>query len=128
MTPLKGFKVLVVDDDPDLREVLSDDFVYAGADVDTASGGNEAIQLVNSHRYDFILSDMRMPNGDGRFLATEVLKLSEPKPLFFLYSGFSDVTDNELAKLEIAENFAKPILASVMISSILTKFKDRNRA
>lgn len=128
LTSLKGFKVLVVEDDLDLRETVSDAFVVAGAEVDIACSGKEAILLVNTRRYDFILSDMRMPNGDGHFLAAEILKLIGPKPLVFLYSGFSDITVNELTKLEIAGTFAKPFLVSEMMSSILTKFKDINRA
>ena len=125
MKSLKGFKVLIVDDDPDLRELVCDDFLLAGADVAAASTGKEAIVLVTQNSYDFILSDMRMPNGDGLFLASEVLKLSGPKPLFFLYSGFNDITENDLIKLGIAEVFAKPFAASDMIDSILMKFKDR---
>lgn len=125
MKSLEGFKVLIVDDDPDLRELVCDDFLLAGADVAVASSGKEAIVLVTQNNFDFIVSDMRMPNGDGRFLAGEVLKLSGPKPLFFLYSGFNDLSENDLAKLEVAEVFAKPFSASEMIDSILMKFKDR---
>lgn len=125
MKSLKGFKVLIVDDDPDLRELVCDDFLIAGADVAAASSGNEAIVLVTQNRYDLILSDMRMPNGDGRFLASEVLKLSSPKPLFFLYSGFNDIIEDDLIKLGVAEIFEKPFVASDMIDSILMKFKDR---
>lgn len=114
-----------MDDDPDLRELICDDFLHAGADVAAASNGNEAIVLITQNNYDFIISDMRMPNGDGCYLAIEVLKLSGPKPLFFLYSGFNDLTENDLIKLGVAEVFTKPFTASDMIDSILTKFKDR---
>ncbi len=125
MKLLKGFKVLIVDDDPDLREVVCDDFLYAGADVDSASSAKEAIALVTSNKYDFILSDMRMPNGDGRFLAGEVSKLSGPRPLFFLYSGFNDIIEGDLVKFGISQIFEKPYIFSEMIKLILVKFKDR---
>lgn len=128
MKSLIGFNVLIVDDDPDLREIIYDDFLYAGAKVATASCGNEALDLVTKNSYDFIVSDFRMPNGDGHFLARAVAKLSHPKPLFFLYSGFNDISAKNMADLEIAEVFAKPLATSVMIDSILTKFKDRKAA
>ncbi len=125
MTLLKGFSVLIVEDDPDLRELVSENFLLAGASVATASSGSEAIILVNINRYDFILSDMRMPNGDGRFLAKEVMKMEGHKPLFFLYSGYNDISDKESTELGISQIFPKPIKAVELIRSILAKFNNK---
>ena len=109
MSQLKGFKILIVEDDADLREVVLDDLSMAGATVDSAESGQAALKLIQSHQFDAILSDMRMANGDGRYLAKELSKMrTANKPLFFLYSGYNDISDLEAADLQIIEIFSKP--------------------
>lgn len=120
---LKGFKVLVIDDDPDLRELVSDDLQFAGADVDVASNALDALVLVGQNKYDFTLSDLRMPKGDGKFLAQEIQKMQEPKPLVFLYTGYNDFTNLDSEDLGISGIFTKPFEASELIQSILAKIK-----
>ena len=123
MKKLNNFKVLIVDDDSDLLALVSEHFLIAGAKVEVATGGYEAINLIKAKHFDFILSDMRMPNGDGRFLAEEVLKITGPKPLFFLYTAYNDINKKELFELGILQVFAKPFIASEMIDSILLHIK-----
>lgn len=58
-------RILVVDDDENLREVLP---LILGKDdrtIDTARDGIEALELLNRNQYDVILSDLRMPGLDG---------------------------------------------------------------
>ncbi len=58
-------RVLIVDDEPDVSEMLSEILSLDGHEVDVASSGNAAMQLIARHRFDVILSDMRMPDVDG---------------------------------------------------------------
>jgi CheY-like chemotaxis protein len=62
---LAGVKVLVVDDEPDARELLKCVLVDAGAAVVTAGSAQEALGLVRSARPDVIVSDIGMPERDG---------------------------------------------------------------
>ena len=125
MKSLVGFKVLIVDDDTDLRELVSEEFLIAGAHVEAASSGNNAIDFIKKNQYDFILSDLRMPDGDGYFLANEILKISGPKPLFFIYSGYNDISESQLIELGIEEIFCKPFVMKDIIKSILMRFANR---
>ena len=62
-----GCKVLVVDDDADTREALSEALADAGFCVEKASNGLEALERVKqSGEPDVILLDLRMPEMDGR--------------------------------------------------------------
>lgn len=119
MKKLVGFNALIVEDDPDILELISEDFSYAGASVEMATCGFDAINLIKKRSFDFILSDMRMQNGDGRFVASELQKIQSPRPLLFIYSGFNDLNKNKLAELGISELFFKPIATKVMIDTIL---------
>lgn len=58
-------RILVVDDDPGLREALAGFLSQEGHAVETVSDGAEALARLDHERYDLILSDLRMPGMDG---------------------------------------------------------------
>lgn len=58
-------RVLVVDDEPDILELLELALVRMGLQVDRAGNVREAIQQLNSQSYDLCLTDMRLPDGNG---------------------------------------------------------------
>lgn len=62
---LKVPRVLVVDDEPDILELLELALARMGLEVDRASGVQQAIRLLDSRKFDLCLTDMRMPDGDG---------------------------------------------------------------
>jgi len=62
-------RILIVDDDPDIRQVLSDRMSSWGYAVETANDGREALDALARGEFDGMLLDMRMPEIDG----TEVL-------------------------------------------------------
>src|SRR5881409_1915394 len=64
MSPSLG-RILVVDDEAPVREVLSEYFSSQGYTVDEASNGNDAIGTIRRHRPDVVLLDIRMPGLDG---------------------------------------------------------------
>lgn len=64
--------VLVVDDEPDLRELVALTLADAGFEVGTARDGRDALARIAEHRPDIILLDMMMPVMDGRALCAEL--------------------------------------------------------
>jgi two-component system NtrC family sensor kinase len=64
-TPAIAYRILVVDDDADSREVLAHLLEFDGYHVETAQHGPEALELLAGRSYDVILSDMRMPQMSG---------------------------------------------------------------
>ena len=69
---LRGLRVLVVDDEPDARELLATILNYAGANVTTAASASEALQLLSATPLDVLLSDIAMPTQDGYELIRQV--------------------------------------------------------
>lgn len=63
-------KVLVIEDEEDLREVIKDLLEILGVEIDMAVDGIEGIDLQKAHTYDLVISDLRMPRCSG----LEVLK------------------------------------------------------
>lgn len=58
-------RLLVVDDDPDIRELIAINFLAEGFDVLTAAGGHEAEDVIRSERPDVVILDIMMPDRDG---------------------------------------------------------------
>lgn len=58
-------KVLVVDDEPEIRDLCKVNLEFAGYEVVEASGGAEAIKAVAEQRPDFVFLDLMMPEVDG---------------------------------------------------------------
>ena len=61
----KKRRILVVDDEQDIRELLQVVFTDAGMEVDTAGNAEEAVALYSKHEYDLITLDCAMPGTDG---------------------------------------------------------------
>ena len=59
---LVGKQVLVVDDEPNLRRVLSAQLSRDGYEVHTAEDGVEALRVLEEHHIDLVITDLRMPN------------------------------------------------------------------
>jgi len=70
--------VLVVDDEADLRELLSLTLLRLGLDVDTAESVSGARALLGERRYSLCLTDMRLPDGTGLDLVRDVAQSAGP--------------------------------------------------
>ena len=65
---------LVIDDEPDVADTLSELLSRQGFDVTVAADGAEALALLEMHQFDLILSDLRMPNVGGAEFYRRLLK------------------------------------------------------
>jgi two-component system response regulator PilR (NtrC family) len=74
-------RILVVDDEADLRELLEITLVKMGLDVDSASTVREARSLLGQTEYALVLTDMRLPDGTGLELVREVAGAGRGTPI-----------------------------------------------
>ncbi|MFK8139067.1 MAG: response regulator [Bdellovibrionales bacterium] len=119
--------ILIVDDEVDLREMLEFEFEMAGANVITASNGKEAYELAVDKKPDAIISDIRMPGGDGVELLSNLMKNELRPPLLFI-SGFSDIQVDEAYDQGASGYFAKPfVLMDIVkkVESLVTPLEER---
>jgi CheY-like chemotaxis protein len=79
-------RILLVDDDPMITELVVDMLGMEGYDVDTANNGLEALQKLERQRYDLIITDLHMPKLDGSGFYRELgrRKLHSLKRIIFL--------------------------------------------
>jgi DNA-binding response OmpR family regulator len=69
---LPSRRILVVDDDEDIRKVVSHNLETEGYAVDTAEGGDEAMEVVKRHAPDLVILDIMMPVRDGYDVLAEI--------------------------------------------------------
>jgi len=80
--------LLIVDDDPELRRVLTEALEAVGYDTMTAANGLEALDVTERRSVDCVISDIKMPEMDGVGLLT-TLKKTKPTMPVVMITGFS---------------------------------------
>src|SRR5688572_19455697 len=102
-------RVLVVDDEADIRELLSMTLTRMGLSVDAAGTGFEAEQFLQRNRYDLCLTDMRLPDGDGLDLLDHVSRHYPSTPVAVITAFGS--AENAVAALKAGafDYIAKPV-------------------
>ncbi|WP_028452539.1 sigma-54-dependent transcriptional regulator [Chitinilyticum aquatile] len=102
-------RVLVVDDERDLADLLELTLIKMGLAVDKANGVNEARALIAANEYDLCLTDMRMPDGDGLDVlkATQAAGHDTPVAMITAYGS----TESAVAALKQGafDYLAKPV-------------------
>jgi len=86
---MADYKVLIVDDEEDLREVLVHQLKPVIKSLDTAANGNRAIELIRLQPYDAVLSDINMPGMTGLELLANLRRDGFDLP-FVILTGFGD--------------------------------------
>lgn len=90
----KKKRILIVDDELSVLELLVQGLRMAGYDVDGAKDGLEALDLVNSQNYNLIISDVNMPRIPGTTLFNMIRAINYPS-LFVFLTGYSVSDDIE---------------------------------
>jgi CheY-like chemotaxis protein len=111
-----GKRVLVVDDDPDIRELLFTALEDEGFDVVPAANGREALAIIRTFRPDVIVLDLMMPVMDGWQFASELRARDEDIPLVLL-SAANDLPTHAKA-LAAAEVIEKPFELAELLPKI----------
>src|SRR5215216_6668922 len=101
-------QILVVDDEPNLRRVLSAQLERDGYDVHTAEDGEQALALLRDHHIDLVITDLRMPRVDGMELLRRVATFEEPAPVVMITAHGTVDTAVEALKTGAFDYITKP--------------------
>ncbi len=128
MNILEKKKILVVDDEPMLREILRDVLDYEGVVVREAENGRAALELYRNEGFDAVVSDIRMPGGDGLELLGSLRKLDCVTPIVMLITGFSDLSHDAAYNLGADAVLSKPFDVNELLARLnflLSPLEDR---
>jgi excisionase family DNA binding protein len=81
-------RVLVVDDEASIRDLLSKTLALAEYDVDTAPDGTSALDRMRAFAYDLLIADLKMPGMDGLTLIRQAKRIKADLPVIII-TGFS---------------------------------------
>lgn len=95
----ENVRILVVDDEPALREFLAEEFAGLGAETVAAGNATEAMGYLESSWFDLVVTDARMPGGDGIELLKRIGAEVKPKPGIVFLTGHTDVEPEEIMRL-----------------------------
>ena len=118
--------VLVVDDEPILRDILTRIVERAGYSVASAVDGLDALEKLKGAKFDFVISDVKMPNMDGMKLLGEI-KSSYPETSVILITGKMAEFRLEDALEAGADHFIIKPFKNVEVASTLMRLHSRRR-
>lgn len=86
-------KLLIVEDEKHQRELYAMEFEDEGYEVDQASNGKEAVDMVKANKYDLVIMDIRMPEMDGIEALGKILSRDKKIPIV-IYTAYSNYKSN----------------------------------
>ena len=112
-----GKKILVVDDDPDIRENLRTMLTQCGYEVDTTDEATQVISISKKDPPDLILMDIWMSGSDGREISQQLKNTKETRDIPIVLVSAN--TDIEKSSKQIGVDFlAKPFEMKELLSKI----------
>ncbi|EKD41158.1 MAG: response regulator receiver modulated diguanylate cyclase [uncultured bacterium] len=126
MLTAKNLNVLIAEDDADLRQSLQRGFERKGIKTLTASNGVEAMNIVDQSNVDAVITDIRMPHGDGMELIGKINRL-QSRPALICMSGYSDLNATKAYSMGVDAFFNKPVLSDLLIEASVHFGKRRKK-
>jgi excisionase family DNA binding protein len=101
-------RVLVVDDEASIRDLLSKTLALAEYDVDTAPDGTTALDRMRAFSYDLLIADLRMPGMDGLTLIRQAKRIKADLPVIIITGFSTESSAIEAVNLGVAGYLTKP--------------------
>lgn len=110
-------RVLVVDDEASIRDLLAKTLALAEYDVDTAQDGRDALDALRSRPYDLLVTDLKMPGLDGMGLIRETRRLSPQLPIVVITAHSTEATAIDSVNLGVNGYLTKPFRITKILST-----------
>jgi CheY-like chemotaxis protein/anti-sigma regulatory factor (Ser/Thr protein kinase) len=119
---LKDVRVLVVDDEPDAREIVAKMLRKCDAEVSVAGSVSEALQEFVAQRPDVVVTDLAMPERDGFALLRELSRLTDlvghPTPAIALTAYARPEDQHQTSAAGFVAHLAKPVNPAELITTV----------
>lgn len=117
--------VLIIDDEPDMCEALSEFLTMKGYRVSIATDGKKALQIARDSKPEAVLLDIKMPGLDGVKVLGELKRINEKMPVFVI-TAYGDTKIAEKAfELGVSDYVSKPFEGERIVSLIEKALKER---
>jgi len=96
-------KVMVVEDEESVRELMCDIYVTGGYDVEAAANGLEGLKLYEKFQPDIVITDIKMPEMDGITMARELRKTYPKVKVIFVTGWFQEEAISKQLNIELRQ-------------------------
>ncbi|RYF73685.1 MAG: response regulator transcription factor [Cytophagaceae bacterium] len=125
MSTEKAHRILVVDDDPDIVELLEYNLQKEGYEVRTAPDGRKAVEIARTFHPELVLLDIMMPHLDGIEAGRQLRALPDLRQTYILYLTARSEEYSEVAAFDVGADdyITKPIKPRALMSRINALFR-----
>ena len=117
-------KLLLVDDDDDLRETLCLILEHGGFEVRTAANVSDALKLIGSDQFDVLVRDLHMPNDGDGLTVVSAMRHSHPEAVTIIFSAHPEMKAAAAAILSQTDDvLVKPAAVGNLVALIREKMK-----
>jgi two-component system response regulator MprA len=113
-------RILVVDDDEDIRKLHAAILAFEGYEVEMAEDGADALEQLATRRFDLVFTDRLMPVLDGESLVLALRSAGIRTPVVMVSSSLVQCPLSERVAREVSAALPKPIRAAQVLSAIFT--------
>ena len=119
MVDLNGKRILVADDEKDIVDIIRDQLLAQGYEVESCNSGNDAFRLFQGNHFDAVIADVHMPNGSGIELLKNIQKTGKTNgPKFYFSTGVADMEEADAIRMGADGFFSKPFRFREMVKLI----------
>ena len=116
-TELPTARILVVDDEPNIADLLSAALTFEGYDVGVAATGAEALEMVRTYRPNLVMLDVMLPDLDGNEVCRRLRQQGEQMPIVFLTAR--DTTEDKVEGLAMGDDYVtKPFSIDELMARV----------
>lgn len=120
-------KILVVDDEVTVRDVLKDTFVIEGYDVRLAEGAETAFEILKEENIEVIFLDLKLFGMNGIELCRQIRK-NNPRTIIFAMTGWAALYDvEECREAGFDDFFTKPVQTEMLLKAVDGAFERLDR-
>jgi CheY-like chemotaxis protein len=125
---VKTKRVLLVDDNADIRAVFKEGLESRGFEVVPTSTVNQALHLIASEKFDVLLSDLHMPDAADGFTVVSAMRHTQPNAITLVMSGYPALQEAMSAiLLQADEILVKPVGLATTVDLIQTKLSNPSK-
>lgn len=119
MAKLSNYKILLVDDDDQVRAILKEHLINHGGLVAEVDSAKKAFDQIKKHDFDILISDLRQPNKSGAELMSLIRNYNGKAPKTILMSSFADISSDKDKEMGAEGLYLKPQKINDLIDLII---------
>jgi CheY-like chemotaxis protein len=121
-------KILVIDDEPGIRDLLDRLLRRKGYDVVLAESGRQGVELFRRERPDVLVLDLKMPEMDGLTVLRQIRSLNRSQPVIVLTGSRTAEMEQQVRALGVTEYIAKGFSLHLLGDALKRLLKTPDRA